>query len=232
MTNSTRLVGVFLMPFLVLIPLGMIHVAARRRTPLTIVVLVGFVFAPIAAVAVVPEEPYASDRELAVLVFGVLLASYGLERLFSSGSRGARAAALALVSLVPAHFAFFLFDYFGDYHRRAGFWFEWNHLGALDEIIAHDADGARPVFLSNGDDAMMDTYWRLALRKHHRDSLIDKTVYFDARRLDPSKLPPHALVLITRNDTGWTSLAASGRLRQLAAIPEPGDVPYFIVVEN
>src|SRR5262249_131637 len=114
MTNSTRLVGVFLLPLLVLIPLG------------------------------------------------VLLAMFGLERLLAAPSRLARAAAGVLLAMVPLHFAFFLVHYFGDYHRHAAFWFEWDHLGALQQVIAHAPGHDRSIWLSNGDDKMMETYWRLA----------------------------------------------------------------------
>jgi hypothetical protein len=59
---------------------------------------------------------------------------------------------------------------------------------------------------------MMEAYWRLALAAHHREDL--------------------ALILINRHNPEMTALAASGQLHQVAAIPEPGDVPYYFVVER
>jgi len=180
----------------------------------------------------VPEEPYASDRELALLPFGVLMATFGIERLLAARARWSRATALALLAVVPLHFLFFEVHYFGDYHRRSAFWFEWNHLGGLEEVIAREAGTQRRVFLSNGDDAMMEVYWRLVLARHHRETLLEKTAYFDARQVGIDDLPRGALILINRNDTAPTPFVASGQLRQLVAIPEPGDLPYYFVLER
>ncbi|HJZ71761.1 MAG TPA: glycosyltransferase family 39 protein, partial [Vicinamibacterales bacterium] len=179
MTNSTRLVGVFLLPLLVLIPLGIVQVFTARRTPIGLVILLGFLLAPIAGAIAVPAEPYASDRALPVLVFGALLAMFGLERLLTMPSRLAHATAGVLLAIVPLHFAFFLWHYFGDYHRRAAYWFEWDHLGALRQVIAHAPEHDRPIWLSNGDDTMMEAYWRLAVAIQDRADLLGKTRYFD-----------------------------------------------------
>jgi hypothetical protein len=73
---------------------------------------------------------------------------------------------------------------------------------------------------------------RLALAKHRREALLQKTVYFDAKRVGIDDLPRGALILINRDDTALAPLLASGQLRQLAAIPEPGDPPHYFVVER
>ena len=232
LTNSTRLVGVFLAPLLVLVPLGLADAWSRRRTPMTMLVALGFLLAPIAATIAVPEEPYASDRELAVLVFGVLLALFGLERLLASRARWARPAAIALVALVPLHFAVFLWDYFGDYHRRAAFWFDWNHLDALETVIAQNPRLDRPVYLSNADDRMMEAYWRLATAMHHAEPLLRKTTYFDARQLQADGMPPRALIVVNKNDTALLALAGSGALHTVAEIREPADPPFYYVLER
>ena len=65
MTNSTRLVGVFLMPFILLVPLGIVQMVTARRSVISVVIFAGFWLAPLAAVLTV-LDPYASDRELAI----------------------------------------------------------------------------------------------------------------------------------------------------------------------
>jgi 4-amino-4-deoxy-L-arabinose transferase-like glycosyltransferase len=232
LTNSTRLVGVFLAPLLVLIPLGAIRAATTRRTPFTVVLLLGFLLAPLAAVIAVPEEPYASDRELAVLVFGVLLAMLGIEALAVRGTPWARRTLAALLAVVPLHFAFFVYDYFGDYHRRAAFWYDWNHLGALETAIGHAGRRGAPVLLSNGDDTMMEAFWRLALAMHGREDLLGRTIYVDGRRIRLDQVPAGAVMVVTKNDTAARALVDSGALREIAAIPEPADPPYYIVLER
>jgi hypothetical protein len=37
---------------------------------------------------------------------------------------------------------------------------------------------------------------------------------------------------VTRNDEPLLAAVASGTLKRLAEIPEPGDVPYFVVPER
>ena len=230
-TNSTRHVAVFLLPFLVFIPLGLIQMVTVRRTPTSLVVFLGFALAPVAACLTI-LEPYASDRELVLLPFGVLIAAFGIERLLALHTPWRRAAVVVLLALVPLHFLFFEVEYFGDYHRRAAFWFDWNHRGGLEEIIAREGQGDRPIFLSNGSDPLMAAHWRFAVLKHHREDLLPKTVYFDAKHLDITTVPRQALILMNRDDAPLVALVRSGQLKELAAIPEPGDPPYYAVVER
>jgi 4-amino-4-deoxy-L-arabinose transferase-like glycosyltransferase len=231
LTNSTRHVGLFPLPFLLLVPLGLIQMITVRRTPISLMIFLGFALAPVAACLTV-LEPYASDRELVLLPFGVLIAAFGAERLLASRTRWSRAAAIGLLALVPLHFLFFELDYFGDYHRRAAFWFDWNHRGGLEAIIAHNARGDRPILLSNGDDAMMAAFWRFEVLKYHRADLLTVTRYVDARTLDFTTVPARALILMNRNDVPLVERIASGQLRALAEIPEPADPPYYIVAER
>jgi hypothetical protein len=177
-------------------------------------------------------EPYASDRELVLLPFGVLIAAFGAELLLARRAGWVRAGAIGLLALVPQHFLFFEFDYFGDYHRRSAFWFDWNHRGGLEAIISLDARGDRPIVLSNGDDSMMAAFWRFEVLKYHRADLLPLTRYVDARTLDFSTVAPRALILMNRNDAPLVGLIASRQLRQLAEIPEPAEPPYYIVAER
>lgn len=231
LTSTTRHVALFLLPFIVFVPLGLIQMVTVRRTPISLVVFLGFALAPVAACLAV-LEPYASDRELVLLPFGVLIAAFGIERLLALRTRGGRAAAIGLLALVPLHFLFFEVDYFGDYHRRSAFWFDWNHRGGLEEIIAREGRDDRPIFLSNGGDALMAAYWRFAVLKHHREDLLPKTVYFDANHLDITTVPRNALILMNRDDAPLVALVRSGQLKELVAIPEPGDPPYYAVAER
>ena len=79
--DSTGYAGVFLMPVVVCLAVG-IYQAARQRSMVTRLLLAGFLTAPLAALAV--PERRAVDRELVILPFGVLLAQIGLEALWSA----------------------------------------------------------------------------------------------------------------------------------------------------
>jgi hypothetical protein len=80
--NSTRRAGVFLMPLAIFIPVGIYHVLRRPRTAVNLVVVAGFFTAPLAALTV--YESGAIDRELELLPFGVLLATFGIAHLWSA----------------------------------------------------------------------------------------------------------------------------------------------------
>lgn len=76
LTNSTRRAGVFLYSLAFLLPLGA-YTAIRRRSVIDVVLLIGFMTAPLAAITI--DEPYTIDREMEVVVFGAILAVYGIE---------------------------------------------------------------------------------------------------------------------------------------------------------
>ena len=229
MTNSTRLVGVFLAPFIVLIPLGLIQMVTAHRTAISAVIVLGFFLAPVAAVLSV-LEPYASDRELAVMVFGVLIATYGMQRVVLSWRRPA---AIAILVALPLHFLFFQFHYFGDYHGRSASWYEWNHRDALETIIAHENGAtARPVYLSSGVEKNIAAFWRLALIKKQRLDLLDHTTYFNAKAIDLSTIPNGALVFVTIDDKPLLEEVPGGGFREVFRAPEPADDPVFFVLEK
>jgi 4-amino-4-deoxy-L-arabinose transferase-like glycosyltransferase len=103
-TNSTREAGVFLAPFVVFLAIGLYDVFTRFSRE-KLLILLGFLTAPIAACIVV--ENYAIDRALALLPFGVLLATLGIVRMWHAASRvplvmiyGPLSATLVTLSLV------------------------------------------------------------------------------------------------------------------------------------
>jgi 4-amino-4-deoxy-L-arabinose transferase-like glycosyltransferase len=81
MTFSTRSVGVFTLPMAALLPLGVYHVCVLRRTLGPVLIVVGFVTAPLAAL--LGAEDAAIIRAVELMPFAVLLAVYGLEYLWS-----------------------------------------------------------------------------------------------------------------------------------------------------
>jgi 4-amino-4-deoxy-L-arabinose transferase-like glycosyltransferase len=230
--NSTRRVGVFLLPFIVFVPAG-IAAVVRHRTPISLTVLVGFFTAPLAACLVVPE-PWAVDRELVILPFGVLLAVFGIEAMLASPRRRWRAAAAVLLALVPLHFAFFLYQYYGDYRVRSATWFNNNRRDALESIIALDrATRAPAVYLSTAHIRYLDDYWRLYLIKHDREDLLARSIYVeDAAGLDVRTVPRGALFLASRKDVGLQSLVEQGQLRRVMDALEPGDPSYLSVLQR
>ena len=230
--NSTRHVGVFLLPFLALLPLGLWRLIKAWREPVNTLLLFGFVTAPVAACLVVPE-PYAIDREMPVVPFGVLIATVGIGWLLSGAQRWQRIAAVSALVLGVAHFALFLGDYYLDYRGRAAFWFNHNHRAALERIVAQDNQSHAPaIYLTSAKDPYIAAYWEFALIKTGRRDLLERTVYFDGATLDVATVPAGSLMLINVDDRRLAEQAASGQLRKLAEIPEPADPVFFTVLQR
>jgi 4-amino-4-deoxy-L-arabinose transferase-like glycosyltransferase len=231
--NSTRHVGVFLAPLLMLVPLGLWRVA-RRPDLGSVLVVLGFLTAPVAAVLAVPE-PYAIDREMAVVPFGVLLACYGTEYALAAGSVWRRRLLFVVLLALPLHFAFFLFDYFVDYRPRAGFWFGLNHRAAVESVIRADGDSPAPaVYLSARNDPFLEAYWQFALAKWHREDLAARTVIdlpgTPAR--DVGAMAAGSLILINRNDPDTKDVLIRDDVVLVGNVPEVGDEQHYWVVRK
>lgn len=84
MMFSTRTVGVFLLPVALLLPFGLLRIFKSPFTPLHLFIVVGFFTGP--AAAVLGAEDAAVIRAAALLPFGALLATFGVEALWSSQS--------------------------------------------------------------------------------------------------------------------------------------------------
>jgi hypothetical protein len=224
-------VGVFLAPLLVFVPIGLVRLSTTRGSPAAWLVLIGFLSAPLAACLVVPE-PYAVDRELAILPFGVLVATVGVKYMFERGLAW-RTVALCLLALVPIHFALFCVEYFGAYRLQSAYWFEFNRRGAIEEILAREALEHPPaIYLSTRRTPYLDAYWQLYLIKHHRQDLLSRTRHLDTDTPDLNSIPSGSLLLTSRQDTFLEKLIATGELTTVALIPEPGDPPAFAILRR
>jgi len=231
--NSTRHAGVFSLPLIAPMAAG-VWSAARQRSLAGLLAVVGFFTAPLAACIAVPE-PYAIDRELTLLPFGILLAVYGLHALAASTHPAWRRAATVVLALVPLHFAFVCYDYFTDYRRVSAIWFELNHRGAFEKIVElapSQSDGGARIYLPVDKDQYMDSYWQFTLTKLHRRDLHDRTVLYESSELEAGSIPSGSLVLMRRGDSRIEALVQSGQLRVLSVIEELADPPEFIVLER
>jgi 4-amino-4-deoxy-L-arabinose transferase-like glycosyltransferase len=95
MTFSTREVGVFLFAIAILLPFGIASVLGQARSRVSLLVLIGFITAP--AAALLGAEDGVIIRAVELMPFAVLLAVFGLEYLW-----GARIAERPRRFLLPA----------------------------------------------------------------------------------------------------------------------------------
>lgn len=229
---TTRLVGVFLMPCIVLIPLGLIQMATAARSATSAIVVTGFMVAPLAAVLTV-REPYATSRQMSIVVFGAIIATYGVQRLASWRGVIGRAMAIGVLALLPLHFGFFMSHYFGAYHGYSAAPFEWNHREAFMAILDRNPPTQpRAVFLTTVREHHMDAFWKLALAINSREDLLAHTTYFDSTKISVDAIPAGALVLANVDDKALLEAVKTGAFKEILRVSEPADDPVFFVLER
>jgi 4-amino-4-deoxy-L-arabinose transferase-like glycosyltransferase len=227
--NSTRQAGVFLLPLAVFIPAGMCHILANRRTPLTLLLIAGFLSAPFAAVLLLDLTIH---RALVMIPFGVLIAVFGVEWVLTRPVVWRRVAGWCLLAAIPVQFAWFYRDYMTQYRISSSFWFERDIRGALERVIALEPrDHAVSVYLSS-DILWIDSYWRLYLMMHGRTDLAAHTVYIAPVTLSEKALPAGSLLVGNAGEPTMEALITSGALRTVARLIEPDTKPSFVIAES
>jgi hypothetical protein len=216
----------------VFVPAGLGYLATRTRTIAGWLLLVGFVSAPLAAVLVVPE-PYAIDRELVLLPFAILIATFGIRAMLTATFKWFRYGAVALLVAIPLHFAFFCVDYWRDYPLRTAYWFEGNHRAALETLIQRAPAADAPVIYFQQDRlAYIDAYWRFYLLKNRRLDLLLRTKYITSAD-DVARLArPHSELLMRVDDAAAAGIEQRTGWKHVATFPEPGNPPAFVLFEK
>ncbi|HUK36003.1 MAG TPA: hypothetical protein VLV86_18930, partial [Vicinamibacterales bacterium] len=230
--SSTRAAGVFLIPVLLFLAVGVYDAAAREKSRVGWLLIAGLVTAPIPAVLV--EEPYAIYREMVILPFAILLATYGVRRLMTSDVRWWRALAIVALIAMPIQFGSFMKDYFTTYRLNAYGWFGGNTPGAVEKVLALDAaHPASAVYLSKAIPYGRER-WEFYLARDGRSDLLAKT-----RTLKPddtvANLPSGSLIVVPVEDREVKDpRMRSPDVRMAAEIMEPfGDrLGAFAVFER
>jgi hypothetical protein len=143
-----------------------------------------------------------------------------------------RLALAALLVLVPLQFAGFLFDYFTAYRGQAGFWFGYNHRGAVEEVVARSDDRVPAIYLTTTHDPVIDAYWQFGLIKYHREELLSRTRHYDPETLDASTVPRGSLLIALTEEKTMTRRVADGEFRHLLDVPEIADPPKFEILQR
>ena len=211
--SSTYTTGIFLAGVQILMAAGAYHMLRNRRGWPVALVLLGFLTAPAAASLV--DERYATDRALALLPFGALIAAYGVEWLLitraASLTIALRIVLVATAIWMVTQFGDFHREYFNDYRRRAAFWFNNNHPGAFAPILnEHGPGDSRPIYLS-ARLPFIRYHWQLRLLQVRRADLLDRTIFFEAEQLDVDALPVGTTLLTNADAADQRFLLATGR---------------------
>jgi len=217
LTNSTRMAGVFLLPFAVLLAAGIRRAWATRTDPRSSLALIGFLVAPLAAILVV--ERYAIDRSLGTVPFGALLGVFGLAHLRDSHDRRAHAAIPIVLAAMALQFSYFYREYMTTYRASAAAAFNSNVRGVAESFIAH-ATPQRRFFFSRSI-PYAQQYWRFALAKAGHDELDARAVTVDASAIDLDRIPSGSLVAAAVDDMAVNKAADRSTLRRLEQVAEP-----------
>jgi hypothetical protein len=200
------------------------------RSKLRLVLLAGLLTAPLASCLV--DDAYAIERELELLPFGVLIAAIGVERMWS-WSAGWRATAAVLLIATVAQFGFFSRDYFGDYAERSAAWFRQPTRAAMEQVLALEADTARPqpVFIDRSL-TVADWYWKFYLRKHRREDLEARTVYFDRLPTGPAEAPAGSLVIVAANNPAVQAALDTRAAQRVSAVSDSNGAPSLVILRR
>ena len=232
--SSTYLTGVFLKAMQILMPLGVYHILRNRRTPFTLLLLVVFFSAPLAA-SLIPEK-YAIDRALVLIAAGAVIGTFGIDWLLLPRAPflmwPARAVCLGLVVWMIVQFNGFHRDYRTDYRNRAAFWFGGNHPGAFAPLVdQHPPDDRRFIYLSSSLPHVED-HWKLYLLSRGRIDLLKRTVYFSPRDLQLSYVQPGSVLLTGADDPVERTFLKMQAVRRVAQVTDPDGTPSFTIFER
>jgi hypothetical protein len=185
MTMSTGRVGVFLIPLVVLLPLGMIALI-RRPDPYGFhtLILLGIVTAPIAAT--LKGQPFSVQRVLFMLPFASLVAAVGFGELWDMRHRVAKGAAIVLMVGLVAQFGVFYRDFFTHYPLRSAFYYD---PAAFEDVAAYMmADGKAPLIYFSDELDDVGAKWRYYTSRDNRQDLMARTRYVhnDGLAIGPS----------------------------------------------
>lgn len=227
--HSTGKTGVFMLAYIVLLPLGIVSVLRRKPSTVWKVVLAGFITAPVAAALV--GDHYRISRALVILPFATLLIVYGVNFLLSRKNVLLRIICYLLLVTIPLQFGYFGYDYLTKYRIRSYEWFKYNIPGALEAVINIDQqESTTAIYLDNRIE-FIDRYWKFYLLKYKEEELFKKTFYFDTRDIKPELLPQNSL-LVYHFDHINGLIDSIGSFQKVQTIYEPDGTSRFYIFKN
>jgi 4-amino-4-deoxy-L-arabinose transferase-like glycosyltransferase len=143
-----------------------------------------------------------------------------------------RAIAACLLLLCGAQFVVFYRDYLTDYRRRSAGWFEFNHAGAMEDILAREPAGTATQVLVSKNMQYADAFWRFYCSKAGRDDLRLALKVFDPATTgaDAIRSPSFVLVLRAEAEGELGPFPARTQLKLLTQVPEVGGGSMFSVL--
>ena len=208
---STGAIGVWPMGMAVLLAAGVIRVITRPATAEGAILIAGLLTAPLPAA--LKGEPFAIQRAIALLPFGVLLAAGGLASVLENRSRLARAIVVMAAISVPLQFSGFLGDYFGEYRTRSAAALDSTAFKETANILLGTND-AHPIPAIALTAPLYDVSakWRFYCTKMGKTDLLERTRYFNGELATIADMESGSLAVVPTESLkvieGWTLLTS------------------------
>jgi hypothetical protein len=225
--DSTREVGVYLLPIVVFLPVGAYYILRHRRTIPDLFVLAGFFVAPIGALIV--GEVKAS-RALVMAPLAAVICARGFEGMIQAPRIVWRGAAILLLAALGWQFQSFYKDYVGAYRERSGMWFEGNRDEAIGALVARTEANQVPTMYVSNDITLVNYSVQFYALKHKRPDLKSRVRYFD-RDFDFSRAAKGSVFLSPPDSLHTDPFDASG-LTRVASIQNLDRHVAFVVYEK
>jgi hypothetical protein len=232
---ATRRAGVFLLAAAVLLPCGIWNIWRRSPSIGRIVLVIGFLFAPVAIILALPEAPaYATARDLLVVPFGVLISVAGVEWLIAERGRAGRFVAALLIVSMPIQFVAFARDYFGDYQARSAYRLDSVNMGDVAAfVIASDRSARVPaVYLSTQLGTGKSVQWKFHLEKRQRNDLWERTKYLAVDTFDPAEVPAGSLLVVDVDNQRMNALIAPDRCSIAHTVRGAANEPTALILRR
>jgi 4-amino-4-deoxy-L-arabinose transferase-like glycosyltransferase len=211
---STGSIGVWPVGMAVLMVAGVLRL--MRTAPLTVnlIVVAGLLTAPIPAA--LKGEPFAIQRAVGLLPFGVLLATGGLLLLRDERRLLERLALTIAVISIPVQFSGFFGDYFGEYRVQSARALDVTAFKETAALLIERSDEA-PAIAITAPLYDVSAKWRFYCLKAGRPELLSRTTYFGGAvgKLRGLNMPAGSLAVVETVTLdaealpdGWVRVAA------------------------
>lgn len=190
--HSTQKAGVFLLPFIILLPIGLLFLS-KSKNPLRWLIFLGFITSPIAAAFVGSQDRIS--KALVMLPFAIIIATYGIKLLLDQKNKFWKFLAVGLIAAMILQFSYFVNDYFNKYRIRSYNWFNYNIPNALEKVITEDTKVSVDVIYLDNRIYFIDRYWKFYLIKNKKEELFTKTSFYNPLFQDFNFIPNNSLIL-------------------------------------
>lgn len=224
--HSTQKVGVLLLPFALLVPLGLYNIFKNERSKINMVIVAGFFSAPIAAALVL--HSFRISKVLVILPFAIILAIYGFKFLSQSKNTLFRLITILLLIAIPLQFVYFIDDYLGGYRTRSYAWFNYNIPSALQSILDQSP---QKIYL---DDQVhfIDRYWKFYAIKNKRIDLLFKTEYVSNILRSPDSIKTESILMLRYDRMNTVKDLSNSGFNLSNKIFEPDETVSFYIYKN